>query len=170
MVLPMWAFWVALAVMGIGLAGVVLPAIPGVGLIWAAALAYAIAEGFATIDPITMIVLTLLGAIGVTADIWVSQAGGKLGGASWQALLAGLGLGAVGFVIGLLVGGIGALPAGMIGTLAGILLVEYLRRKDWKETVRVGAGWAAGCLLSGVVQLLVSLLMIIIFVWQVLRG
>ncbi len=170
MVLPMWAFWVALAVMGIGLAGVVLPAIPGVGLIWAAALAYAIAEGFATIDPITMIVLTLLGAIGVTADIWVSQAGGKLGGASWQALLAGLGLGAVGFVIGLLVGGIGALPAGMIGTLAGILLVEYLRRKDWKETVRVGAGWAAGCLLSGVVQLLVSLLMILIFVWQVLRG
>ena len=170
MVLPMWAFWLTLAVMGIGLVGVILPAVPGVGLIWVAALVYGIAEGFATIDPITMIVLTVLGAIGVTADIWVSQAGGKLGGASWQALLAGLGLGALGFIVGLLAGGIGALPAGMIGTLAGILLVEYLRRKDWKETLQVGAGWAAGCLLSGVVQLVVSLLMILIFVWQALRG
>jgi uncharacterized protein YqgC (DUF456 family) len=54
--------------------------------------------------------------------------------------------------------------------LLGILLVEYLRRGDWKETVRVGAGWAAGCLLSGVVQLFVSLTMILIFVWQALGG
>ncbi|HIE39626.1 MAG TPA: DUF456 domain-containing protein [Anaerolineae bacterium] len=170
MVLPMWAFWVVLGVMGIGLIGVILPAVPGVGLIWIAALVYAIAEGFTTIDPLTFAALTVLGAIGVTADIWVSQAGGKLGGASWQALLTGLGLGAVGFILGLVAGGIGALPAGMVGMLLGILLVEYLRRGDWKETVRVGAGWAAGCLLSGVVQLFVSLTMILIFVWQALRG
>jgi uncharacterized protein YqgC (DUF456 family) len=170
MILPLWAFWLALGVMLVGLAGVILPVVPGVGLIWIAALVYAIAERFATIDPLTLAVLTVLGALGVTADIWVSQAGGKLGGASWQALLAGLGSGAIGFLIGLLVGGIGALPAGIIGMLLGLLLVEYLRRRDWRETLRVGAGWLAGCLLSGLVQLIIGLAMIVIFAWQVLRG
>jgi uncharacterized protein YqgC (DUF456 family) len=170
MVLPMWAFWTALVAMLIGLVGVILPIIPGVGLIWVVVLVYAIAEGFATIDPLTFIVLTVLGAAGVTADIWVSQAGSKLGGASWRALLAGLGLGVVGLLVGLLVGGIGAVPGGIIGALLGILLVEYLHRKDWKEAARAGAGWLIGCLLSGVVQLLVSMAMIGIFIWQALRG
>ena len=100
----------------------------------------------------------------------VSQAGGKLGGASWQGLLAGLGLGALGFVIGLFAGGVGAVPFGILGALLGIFLVEYFRRRDWEEVARAGAGWLVGCLLSGVVQLFISLAMILIFVWQVLRG
>ncbi len=169
-VLPMWVFWVTLVVMIIGLAGVVLPAVPGVGLIWIAALVYAIAESFATIDPLTFAVLTVLGAAGVTSDIWTSQVGGRLTGASWKALLAGVGLGIVGFLVGLLAGGIGAVPGGIVGALLGILLVEYIERQDWKEAARAGAGWLAGCLLSGAVQLFVSLAMILIFVWQALRG
>jgi uncharacterized protein YqgC (DUF456 family) len=168
MVLPVWAFWVALAVMCIGLIGVLVPLVPGTALIWVAALVYALAEEFTLIDPISFAVLTLLGGLGLTADIWVSQAGGKIGGASWQSLLAGLGLGALGFFIGLFFGGIGALPAGMIGMLAGILLYEYSKQKDWKEAARAGVGWLAGCLFSGVVQLTLSLAMILIFVWQVM--
>ncbi len=168
--LPEWAFWVALVVMVIGLVGTVVPILPDVVLIWLAALAYAIAEGFATIGPITFAAITLLAAIGVTTEIWVSQVGGRLGGASWQALLAGMGLGAVGFVVGLLVGGVGALPVAMVGALAGVVLVEYHRRRDWKETARAGAGWLAGCLISGGVKLLLGLMMIALFVWQVLRG
>ncbi len=170
MVLPTWAFWVTLVVMAIGLAGVILPGVPGVGLIWIAALIYAIAEGFATIDPITFAVLTVLAAAGVTADIWVSQTGSKLGGASWQALLASVGLGLLGTVIGFFFGGIGALPGGVIGAILGIVLVEYHYRRDWNEVLRVGTGWAIGCLLSGAVQLLFSLIMILLFVWQALRG
>ena len=170
MVLPQWAFWVALVVMVIGLVGTVVPVLPDLVLIWLAALAYAIAEGFATIDPVTFGAITLLAAVGVTAEIWVSQIGGKLGGASWQALLAGAGLGVVGFVVGLLVGGIGALPAAMGGALVGVLLVEYLRRRDWKETARAGAGWLAGCLVSGGIKLLLGLAMVLLFVWQVWKG
>ena len=115
MVLPTWVFWVTLVVMVIGLAGVILPGVPGVGLIWIAALVYAIAEGFATIDPITFVVLTVLAAVGVTSDIWVSQTGGKLAGASWKALLAGIGLGLVGALIGLIFGVAGFVPGGIIG-------------------------------------------------------
>lgn len=158
--------WVALVVMLIGLLGVILPGVPGVGLIWIAALVYAIAEGFTVIDPLTFIVLTILAALGVTSDIWVSQAGGKVAGASWQAMLASLGLGLVGALIGLFFGGVGALPGAIIGALLGVILVEYYHRQDWKDAARAGGGWMVGCLVSGVVQLIVSLLMIFMFVWQ----
>jgi len=170
MVLPMWAFWLTLAVMLVGLLGVILPAVPGVGLIWIVILVYAIAERFATVGPFSFVILTILGAVGVTADIWVSQTTGKLSGASWQALLAGLGLGAVGFVAGLIFGAVGAVPGGILGALAGILLVEYNHRKDWKLAAQAGAGWLLGCLVSGAIQFVISLIMIAIFVWQALLG
>ncbi|MBC7227950.1 MAG: DUF456 family protein [Thermoflexales bacterium] len=170
MPLPEWAFWLTLGVMTVGLIGTVIPVLPGVELIWLAALVYAVAERFATIDPLTFAALTALAAIGVTANIWASHLGSRLGGASWQALLAGLGLGAVGFVVGLLVGGIGAVPGGLIGALAGVLLVEYSRRKDWKAAARAGTGWLAGCLLSGLIQAVLGVVMILLFIWQRLAG
>jgi len=94
MSLPEWAFWLTLGVMLVGLVGTLIPALPGIELIWLAALVYAVAERFATIDPLTFAALTALAAIGITANIWASHLGSRLGGASWQALLAGLGLGA----------------------------------------------------------------------------
>lgn len=166
MPLPEWAFWLTLGVMVVGLIGTVIPVLPGVELIWLAALVYAIAERFATISPLTFAALTALAAIGITANIWASHLGSRLGGASWQALLAGLGLGAVGFLLGLLVGGIGAVPGGLIGALAGVFLVEYFRQKDWRKAARAGSGWLVGCLLSGFIQMTVGMVMILIFVWQ----
>ncbi len=166
MSLPEWAFWLTLGVMVVGLIGTVIPFLPGVELIWLAALIYAIAERFATIDPLTFAALTALAAIGITANIWASHLGSRLGGASWQALLAGLGLGAAGFIVGLFVGGIGAVPGGLIGALVGVLLVEYHQRKDWKEVARAGTGWLAGCLLSGLIQMILGMMMILLFIWQ----
>jgi uncharacterized protein YqgC (DUF456 family) len=166
MPLPEWAFWLTLGVMLVGLIGTLVPVLPGVELIWLAALVYAIAERFATIDPLTFAVLTALAAVGVLANFWASQLGGRLGGASWQAILVGLVLGALGFIVGALVGSIGAVPGGLIGSLAGILFVEYHRRKDWKRAIRAGTGWLAGCLLSGFIQMAAGIAMILIFVWQ----
>ena len=64
MVLPAWTFWIAITLLIVGLLGVLLPVIPGVGFMWIVILVYAIAERFATIDPISIAVLTLLGLIG----------------------------------------------------------------------------------------------------------
>ncbi len=170
MILPMWAFWVALATMIVGLIGVILPVVPGVGFIWLVVLVYAVAEHFATIDPITFAVLTVLGAIGFTADLWMSQVGAKVGGASVWSLLAGLVLGAIGAIVGLVFLGIGAVPGAIVGAIAGVILAEWYRRKDWREAFKAGGGWLVGCTLSGGVQFLVAILMILIFVWQALKG
>jgi len=181
MVLPMWAFWVALAAMLVGLLGVFLPLVPGVGLIWLVALVYAIAEGFATIDAITFAVLTLLGALGVSSDLWMSKLGAKLGGASTKALLAGLGFGVLGALLGLALGAIGAvfgapwlelgaIPCAIVGALLGVFIIEYRARGDWREALKAGGGWLIGCTLSGAVQLLISLVMMALFAWQALKG
>jgi uncharacterized protein len=171
MEVPNVAFWIALLAMLVGLAGTILPALPGVGLIWLAALVYAIADGFTTLTPPAFAVLTILALLGIAADFVLSQAGSRFAGASWQALIVGAILGVVGFLFGLFIGGIGAVPGGIIGTLAGILLVEYRRRNDVKGALKAGGGWLAGCLVSRGVEFVLALVMIALFVWQAgVRG
>jgi len=108
----------------------------------------------------------LLAAVGIGSDLILSQAGSRLAGASWQAIATGLALGAAAFVLAFIFGGIGALPAAIIGTLAGIVLVEFRRQRSWREALKAGGGWLAGCLASRAVQFIIAVLMIAIFVWQ----
>jgi uncharacterized protein YqgC (DUF456 family) len=168
--LPVWAFWVALVAMIIALFGVFVPILPDIVLIWVVVLIYAVAEGFATIDPLTLVVLTFLAALGFSAEFWMSQAGAKVSGASIWSLLAGILLGAVGALIGLIFFGIGVVPGAFLGALIGLVLAEWYRRRDWRETLKVVGGWLGGYLASVAVQLSIGIWMIIIFVWQVLRG
>jgi uncharacterized protein YqgC (DUF456 family) len=166
MVEPNWAFWLALAVMAIGLLGTVLPGVPGVLLIYGAAVVYALVEGFATVGIPVLVVLTALAAIGATSDIWVSQTMGRAGGASGRALIAGLALGVAGMIFGFFFAGIGALAGAVIGSIAGIVLVEYRRRRDVKGAARAGAAWLIGYLVSALVEFTAGLLMIGLFFWQ----
>src|SRR5512143_3898418 len=136
-----WGFWIALGVMLIGLVGAVLPGIPGVLLIWLAALIYAIGTGFQSIGPIVLVILTVLAVIGATADLWVSSTLGRVGGASWHALAASIVLGFLGLLVGLLFAGVGAVPGAIVGSVSGILIVEYRRRKNLKGAARASAGW-----------------------------
>ena len=77
---PAVGFGVAVALMVVGLLGVLLPVVPGVGLMWAVILVYAIMERFATIDPLSFAALTVLGLMGATSDLWLSLLGAKVGG------------------------------------------------------------------------------------------
>lgn len=159
-------FWLALAAMLIGAGGTVLPALPGVALIWIAALIYAIATGFTTLTPLAFAAITVLAAIAVAADFFVTQAATRFSGASWQATIAGAIGGVIGMVLGFFVGGVGAGPGGIIGALIGVIGVEYLHRKDLRAAVKAGGGWFAGCLASRVMQFVIALIIIALFVWQ----
>ncbi|HID62510.1 MAG TPA: DUF456 domain-containing protein [Anaerolineae bacterium] len=157
-----WLIFV-LILMFIGLLGVVLPLVPGIVLVYLAALLYAFIEGFARIGPITLAVLTVLAVVGVTADLWVSSLGAKVGGASVWALLGGLVLGLVGLIFF-------SLPGAIVGSIVGVVAVEMWRARDWRKVIRSGGGWLIGWLLSTVVQLSIALIMIAIFLWQVGQG
>jgi uncharacterized protein YqgC (DUF456 family) len=170
MVLPGWAFWLAIALFVFGLLGVVMPAVPGVGLIWMVILIYAIAERLATIDPLSLAVLTLLGVAGVTADLWLGQLGAKVAGASSRSTIWGLVGALAGALIGLVFGGVGALPGMWVGAMLGVYLSEVRERGSWKAALQATVGVAIGSAVSVAVELVIALLMVAIFVWQVLRG
>lgn len=163
---PDIAFWLALIAMLVGLAGTVLPALPGIALIWIAALIYAIAEGFATVTPVAFAAITALAAAGLVSDLILTQAATRVSGASWQATLGGVIGGVVGFVLGFFVGAIGAAPGGIIGALIGVIGVEYRHRKNLRDAIRAGGGWLAGCLASRAVQFIIAFAMVALFVWQ----
>ncbi|MBA3349095.1 MAG: DUF456 family protein, partial [Actinobacteria bacterium] len=61
------SFFVLALVMAAGLAGTVVPLLPGLPLIWAAALAYGFFGGFTLVDAVAMILISLLFAAGVVA-------------------------------------------------------------------------------------------------------
>jgi len=169
-VLPMWSFLLALGIMAVGLLGVVLPAVPGVALIWATVVVYAIVERFATIDPLSFIFLSVLGLVGSTADLWMAQLGAQVGGASVTATLWSLGGSLLGGLIGLAFGGVGALPGMILGSIAGVLISQYRERHEWRAALKATLGLLVGWTVSGLVQLATGLAMMGIFAWQVLRG
>ena len=161
---------VALVIMGVGLLGVILPVLPGLALVWIGALVFALAERFASVDPVTFAALTLLAALGVTADVWMTQLGARLGGASFKSQLAGLAGGVIGAAAFFLAGGWSAPVGAFLGSIAGVLLAEYGQKKAWGQAFRSGFGWMAGWLASTLLQLAIGVVMVLLFIWQVFRG
>ena len=162
-----WGYWATLAVMLIGLIGALLPGIPGVLLIWLAALVYGLVGHFVREAPLAFAGITVLAVIGASADIWVSNSLGRLGGASSRALLMGMLGGFVGLIVGLFFAGVGAVPGALIGTIGSIMYFEYRRQGSVDAAVRAGAGWALGYLASALVEFAAGVLMILLFIWSV---
>lgn len=142
-----------LIVMLVGLAGVVLPVLPGLALMWLGALAYGLTQGFGRAGPWLFAAITLLALAGLGVEAVLSHVGARAGGASWRAMLASTALGLVGFALFSLPGLIG-------GALAGMLVVEYWRRHNWREAWKAAGGMAAGCGLSFFVNIAIGLAML----------
>lgn len=110
----------AMAVMLIGLAGTILPVLPGLSLIWLAAIGSMVVSGWSAGAWVTAAVVTTLFVGAEIAQYALPARAGRVSGAPRSSLAAGAALGAVGFfvipVVGFLVGGV-----------AGIYLAERSR-------------------------------------------
>ena len=169
MIQSLCLFGGAFAVMLVGLAGAFLPGIPGVPLVWLGVAGYSLLDGFQHLSFPTFLVLTLLGAIGTTAELWVTQAGARAGGASgWSA--------AAGSCVGMVAMFFFSLPIALLAALAGVFGSEWLRtfrssawrRGDVEAAARGSGGWLVGWALSAVLEFSLSVLMILVFLWTVL--
>jgi uncharacterized protein YqgC (DUF456 family) len=134
---------VALTVMLVGL--VVLPLLPGLVIIWVAALGFGLVVGFNTIGWIIFVILTILMLAGSIVDnILMGTQAHKEGAPWWAILLAMLAAFLGTFLIPIPI--IGGILAAVL-TLFGI---EWYRRKDWKKALLslkgmlIGWGWAFG--------------------------
>src|ERR671916_1197112 len=126
--------WITLVVMLVGLAGSVLPGLPGVPLIFLSALVYAFLTDFEHVGTLVIVLLGLFAAIALVADFVATTYGARRFGASNWGTVGG----AIGSIVGALVGavflGIGALFGLIFGTIGGVFLGEYLKRREDERT------------------------------------
>ena len=147
--------------MAVGLFGMVIPIYPGVVIIWAAVLVHGLATGFATLEILVLVIITLLMIAGTLVDNFLMGGKARQAGASWisigGALLAGL-IGTFAFPP---LGGIVAAP-----TL--LFLLEYARLRDSTKAWDITKGLLTGWGLSFVARFLIGLVMIIVWaLWGV---
>lgn len=145
-------------VLVIGLCGVVFPVLPGLLLMWAGVLVYGFVVGWSGLGIGVMVVATILVAIGLVTGVLVPRKAAAESGASGLAQLGGV----VGAIIGFF-----AIPVVgvIVGALAGVLVVEYIRNDDWALAWTATKGTARGFGISVLIDL--GLGMAILALWAI---
>lgn len=153
------AFVVSLLFMAVGVAGTVVPVLPGVPLIWLAMLGFGIVDKFQRVDA-TFLVITALVVVASEATDYLTRA--------WGAKRFGAGrAGTWGAVIGAMAG-LFFLPLGLLlGPFLGALTGELLSGRSMQESLRAGWGGLIGTLSSIVVKFAVAVALTVAFVVKV---
>jgi uncharacterized protein YqgC (DUF456 family) len=139
-----------------GLAGLVLPGLPGAPLIFAGLFIAAWAEDFSYVGAGTLIVLGLLTLLTYLADFWATMFGAKKFGASKRAV--------VGAVIGSIAGLFLGLPGVIFGPFIGAVIGELSARRGLHDATRAGIGATIGLAIGVAVKMALAFSMIGIFV------
>jgi uncharacterized protein YqgC (DUF456 family) len=149
-------FWIlSLLLVLIGLAGLVLPAIPGAPLLFAGLFLAAWAEDFAYVGKGTLTILGLLALLTYGVDLWATMFGAKKFGASKRAIVGAL----VGAVIGIFFG----FPGILFGPFIGAVIGELSTRRGLQAAARAGLGATIGLVLGAALKIALAFSMIGIF-------
>ena len=152
----------AAALIAVGLAGTIVPVLPGVPVVFAGMLLAAWADGFAHVGTVTLVVLGMLAAIALVIDVIAGLHGARRVGASRQAVVGA----ALGTIVGLFLG----IPGLLVGPFAGALLGELVAGSGMHKATRVGAGAWLGYVLGAVAKLAICFAMLGIFALAFLIG
>jgi uncharacterized protein YqgC (DUF456 family) len=147
------------AVIAVGLAGVLVPVLPGLALVWVAILLWAL-QVRGTVGWTVLAVVTALFAGGTVVKYVVPGRRLRRAGVPWRTTALGVALGVVGFfvipVVGLLVGfvlGVYLAERRRLGAhdAAWHSTRQALAAAGWSVLIELGTGMAmAGCWLAGV--------------------
>lgn len=135
----------AWALVLVGVAGTVLPALPGVPLVFAGMALAAWAGDFEIVGPGMLVLLGLLTVLSIAIDFFAAALGAKRVGASRLALIGAV----VGTFAGLFFGPLGLLAGPFVGALAG----ELIHVRELRQATRVGFGTWIGVVLGTVLKL-----------------
>jgi uncharacterized protein YqgC (DUF456 family) len=154
MSLVLWICGAALVV--VGFAGILLPALPGTLLIFAGLALASWADDFARVGPGTLAVIGFVGLASYGVDFVAAAFGARQLGASRRAMAGA----ALGTVAGLFFGLPGLILGPFIGAVAGELTVH----RDLARAGRAGVAAWIGFALGTVVKVGLAFLMVAIFV------
>jgi uncharacterized protein YqgC (DUF456 family) len=153
MTILLWCLACALIVAGI--AGNVLPAVPGIPLVFLGLLLGAWIDHFQKVSGWSVGILAALTVLALGVDIVGTAIGMKRVDASREAL--------VGSVIGALLGLFAGVPGLILGPFVGAVIGEFIARRDLYRAGRVGAASWLGMVFAAAIKLAVSVAMVGIF-------
>ena len=154
MTTTLWIVAVLLIVAGV--AGTVLPALPGVPLIFGGVLLAAWIGDFQRISVFTVVVLAVLAVLGIVIDYIAAAISAKRAGASKQGIAGA----AIGTVAGIFTGLWGLLFMPLMGAAIG----EFIAHKDAFRAGKVGAATWFGLLIGTAIKLAIAFTMVGVFV------
>ena len=151
------ALWIlSWTLIAVGVAGTVLPALPGTALVFAGAALGAWIDDFQRVGGVTVAVLGALAVIAFVLDYVAGLLGAKKAGASRQALIGA----AVGTVVGVFMGFVGVLFMPFVGAVIG----EYMARREHAGALKVGVATWLGLMVAMIAKVVIAFVMIGIFV------
>jgi hypothetical protein len=157
MIEPAW--FAAIAMIAVGVAGTVLPGIPGPALIFAGMVVGAWANDFQKVGFFTLAILLVLTLLTFVVDYGAAALGAKRVGASrW---------GVFGAAVGTLAGLFFGLPGLIIGPFAGAFIGEYAVRRKVLDASRIGLATWVGLLVAAVANIALVFAMLGIFAFAV---
>jgi uncharacterized protein YqgC (DUF456 family) len=154
MTLLLWTL--AIALIAVGIAGTILPALPGTTLVFAGIVLAAWIDDFTRIPVWLLVILGVLTAIAWAVDYLAAAMGAKKAGASTLALVGA----AVGTIAGVFTGFVGLL----FMPLAGAAIGEFIAQRDLRRAGKVGLATWLGLLLGTAVKLAITFAMVGAFV------
>lgn len=155
-------YLLAAVLMVAGLAGAVLPALPGIPMIFGGIWLASAVDHYRHLGVGWLVGIALLGTLGIAADFAAAAFGAKRVGASGSALW--------GATLGTLTGMFMGLPGLILGPFIGALLGELAAGNGVLRSAHVGVGTWIGLLFGTLVKLVVSLTMIGTFGLAMLFG
>ena len=149
--------WIAaIALIAIGVAGTILPAIPGVTLVFAGMLLAAWIDHFARIPIWLVVAFGVLTAIAWAVDYFAAAAGAKRVGASKLAVIGAM----IGTLAGIFTGLWGLLFMPLVGAAIG----EFIAQRDLRRAGKVGVATWVGLLAGTAVKVAIVFAMLGAFV------
>jgi hypothetical protein len=148
--------WIVAVVLVLaGIAGTLIPALPGTPLVFGGLLLAAWMDGFQKVGVGTIGFLAALTALAFGVDLLAAGLGARRAGASRRAVVGA----AAGTIVGLFFGFAGIVLGPFIGAVAG----EWLARRDIGQAGRAGAAAWAGFILGVGLKLALAFVMVGVF-------
>ncbi len=149
--------WVASTILIVlGMAGAILPVLPGAVLVLAGVVLGAWIDGFTRVGVPVVVAVAVLAVLSWVVDYLSGVMGAQRAGASRQAVTGAL----LGTVAGIFMGLVGVLFMPFVGALAG----EWLARRDQGQALRVGVATWLGTLLGMVAKVALAFMMLGLYI------
>jgi uncharacterized protein YqgC (DUF456 family) len=150
----LWILSTALVLLG--LAGIVLPALPGTILVLAGIVLGAWIDDFTRVGWVAVAAVAILAVLAWAMDYVAALLGARRAGASRQALIGA----ALGTVAGIFMGLVGVLFMPLVGAAIG----EYMARRNQQQALRVGIATWLGLLAGMLAKFVLAFMMIGIYI------